>query len=64
MDFGTPAYLGEIHVLVTAFERNYETPEEAINSIRTNALGQGDPGLCLPLKEFPKAESTVYRGGK
>jgi|SRR6266567_1339838 len=64
VDSRKPAYFDEIHVLLTAFGREYATYSEAVESIKANALGQGYPGLCLRLTEFPKAESGVYHAGK
>src|SRR5258706_5745906 len=54
MDSGKPASFGEIHVLLTAFGHDYATREEALDSIRSNALGPGYPGLCLKLAEVPQ----------
>jgi hypothetical protein len=62
MDSANPAYRGEVHLLLTAFQGEFVTSDEAIESIKHGTLGAGTPNICLNIENFRKESSLVYQG--
>jgi len=59
LDSVAPAYMGQIHLLVTAFGAEHSSSEEGLRAIASGALGQAVENVCLDVQRFPKASSLV-----
>jgi hypothetical protein len=61
LDSERPAYMGEVHLLLTAFDRELASPEEATQSIDAGNLGPSTGEVCMDIRSFPTSNSQVYR---
>jgi hypothetical protein len=61
LDSERPAYMDEIHLLLTSFERDFASLEEATRAVETAGPGAATAGLCLEIRNFPNSNSQVYR---
>ena len=56
-----PAYDGP-HLLLTAYARRFDGREAALSAVAGGQLGDGIPGVCRPLADFPAATTEVVPG--
>ena len=61
LDSAKPARMGDIHLLVTAFAKDFATSDEAAEAVKNKNLGEATPNLCLSITHFPKATSVVRK---
>ena len=61
LDSERPAFLGEIHLLLTEFDRHLASIEEGIQAVQAGDLGSATEGLCRGIRHFPTSNSQVYR---
>lgn len=61
LDSEQPAFMNEIHLLLTAFDLDFASLEEAIRAVETGDLGATTEGFCLDIRRFPLSSSQVYR---
>jgi hypothetical protein len=61
LDSERPAYMGEIHLLLTAVERDFASLEEARRALEAGDPGAGAEGLCLDIRSFPTSSTEVVR---
>jgi hypothetical protein len=61
LDSVTPAYQNEVFLLLTAFDRDFASSDEARRAVETGALAPGIPGLARKLGEFNRATSAAFR---
>ena len=61
MDSAKPPKWKEIHLLISEFEKEYRSSEEAFEAIKSGTLGDSTRGLCRSINEFPKVNSRIYR---
>jgi len=61
LDSERPAYMEEIHLSVTAFDRDFASTEEAARAVETGDLGSATDARCLDIRCFLASTSQVYR---
>lgn len=61
LDSERSAYQDEIHLLLTAFDRDYTSLEETTRFVEAGDLGSATEGYCLDIRRFPMSNSHVYR---
>jgi hypothetical protein len=61
LDSERPAFMDEVHLLLTAFDRDFASLEEAIRAVDAGDLGAATEGFCLDIRRFPLSSSQVYR---
>ena len=61
LDSERPAYMDEIHVLLTDFARDFASSKEATRAIEAGDLGPATEGRCMDIRRFPTSNSIVYR---
>ncbi len=59
LDSMTPAYFGETHLLLTAFDPVFANEAAARQAIRENALIESTRGLLRSTRDFPKDDCQV-----
>lgn len=60
-DSAPPPRWREIHLLVSEFEKEYQSSQDAVESIKSGRLANSIRGLCRGINEFPLVKSKVYR---
>ncbi|SRR6266542_5976084 len=55
LDSVAPAYLGEIHLLLTMFEPSFDAEDAAIDAIRSHQLTETAKGLLRSARDFAKS---------
>lgn len=61
LDSERPAFMDEIHLLLTAFDRDFASLEEAKRAVDAGDLGAATEGFCMDIRRFPMNSSQVYR---
>jgi hypothetical protein len=61
LDSKSPSRMGEIHLLLTLFDREFVTSNEAVEAIKSGTLGQSTPDVCLSISHFRRDTSKVYK---
>ena len=61
LDSERPTFMDEIHLLITAFDRDFASIEETIRAIEAGDLGATTKGFCLDIRRFSIISSQVYR---
>ncbi len=61
LDSISPAYCGQTHLLLTMFEADFASENEARRAVESKALGRQLSGVVRPLGDFSKATSIVLR---
>ncbi|MCZ7381171.1 MAG: hypothetical protein O8C64_06340 [Candidatus Methanoperedens sp.] len=61
LDSERPAFMDEVHLLLTAFDLDFASLEEAIRAVEAGDLGATTEGFCLDIRRFPLSSSQVYR---
>ena len=61
IDSERPAFMDEIHLLLTDFDRDFASIEEATHAIDVGDLGPATEGRCMDIRRFPTSDSLVYR---
>ena len=60
-DSERPAFMDEIHLLLTDFDRDFASIEEATHAIEAGDLGPTTEGRCMDIRRFPTSNSQVYQ---
>lgn len=61
VDSKVPKRAGEIHVLLSLYEKKFSSHQEAVQAIEKGMLGESTQNLCKSIKEFPKQYFKVYK---
>ncbi len=61
LDSERPAFMDEIHLLLTDFEGDFASFEETIRAIADGSLVSTIDGRCMNILRFPASNSKVYR---
>ncbi len=61
LDSERPAFMNEIYLLITAFDRDFFSLEETTRAIEAGVLGAPTEGFCLNIRRFFITSSQVYR---
>jgi hypothetical protein len=63
LDSERPAFMDEIHLLLSVFDRSFASFEEGAHAIEAGDLGSATGGHCLDIRDFPTSSSQVHRSG-
>jgi hypothetical protein len=61
LDSMTPAYFGEVQLLVTAFDPGFTEESAAKEAIQSKALVMRAEGVLRPAREFSRADCWIFR---
>jgi hypothetical protein len=61
LDSERPAFMNEIYLLLTAFDRDFASLEETARAVEAGDLGSATEELCWNIRRFPISSSQVYR---
>jgi hypothetical protein len=61
LDSERPAFMDEIHLLLTVFDQDFASLDEAKRAAETGDLGSATERRCLDIRRFSTNTSQVYR---
>ena len=61
LDSERPAYADEVYLLLTMFDRDFPSFEEAVRAVDAGAAGAATPGWCLDIRDFPPTSTRAQR---
>jgi len=61
LDSAPPAYLDEVHLLVTVFDDVFSTAEEAAAAVEAGRLGGVQAPACVPAGRYTPANARIHQ---
>lgn len=60
LDSVAPAYMGQVRLLLTAFEAEHASSDQALRAIGSATLGRKVENVCLDIRQFPRPHTLVH----